>query len=550
MPASILCCRGPRKEEHDYEHEQEHEHDRKEDMADPRRVVLIMTDTQRTDMLGCYGNPDMKTPHLDALASQGIRFDRAYICQPVCGPARAAIFTGTWPHSNGSWANCLPLGANVRTIGQRLRGHAIHTAYVGKWHLDGSDYFGTGRCPDGWDPAYWYDMRNYLEELPEADRLRSRKPAANREGTVTENLTFGHRCSNRAIDFLARHGSEDFFLVVSYDEPHHPCLCPPPYSEMYRGYEFPKSPNVWDRLDGKPEHQRVWAREGTGSFSALGEGACPPIAETRGQAPRSKPNGEPVPWADFLGCNSFVDSEIGRVLGAIERHAPEALVVYTSDHGDALWSHGITNKGPAMYDEITRVPFIVRWPGVSAAGTVCPHPVSHIDLVPTILDAFGLPIPKTLEGGSMLAAFRDPQVRPNEAIFIEFGRYEVDHDGFGGFQPIRAVFDGRYKLVVNLLTSDELYDLQSDPPEMNNLIESAAHAAIRNALHDRLLDWMNRTRDPFRGYTWERRPWRTDARPSTWRYTAMTRQRENEPDEPRQLDYDTGLAMKEATRLK
>ena len=497
-------------------------------MGDRRRIVLIMTDTQRTDMLGCYGNRDMKTPHLDALASQGIRFDRAYTCQPVCGPARAAMFTGTWPHSNGSWANCLPLGDTVRTIGQRLRDHGLHAAYIGKWHLDGGDYFGTGRCPEGWDAAYWYDMRNYLEELPEADRLRSRKAETNREGTVTEDFTFGHRCSNRAIDFLGKHCAEDFFLVVSYDEPHHPWLCPPPYSEMYRDYEFPKSRNVWDRLEGKPEHQRVWA----GATLQQDKGAL-----------KVRP-------ADFLGCNSFVDHEIGRVLEAIDRHAPDALVIYTSDHGDAMWSHGITNKGPAMYDEIARVPFLVRWPGVSAPGTVCPHPVSHIDLVPTILDALRLPIPRTLEGGSMLTAFRDPSVRPNEAIFIEFGRYEVDHDGFGGFQPIRAVFDGRHKLVINLLTSDELYDLQSDPPEMNNLIESAAHAAIRDALHDRLLDWMNRTRDPFRGYYWERRPWRTDARPATWRYTAMTRQRENEDDEPRQLDYDTGLPMKEATRPK
>ncbi len=136
----------------------------------------------------------------------------------------------------------------------------------------------------------------------------------------------------------------------------------------------------------------------------------------------------------------------------------------------------------------------------------------------------------------MLEAFENPAARPNQAVFMEFGRYEVDHDGFGGFQPVRAAFDGRHKLVVNLLTSDELYDLQADPHEMANLIDSPAHAAIRNALHDRLLDWMNRTRDPFRGYHWERRPWRADARPATWRYTAMTRQRENEADEPRQLD--------------
>ena len=203
-----------------------------------------------------------------------------------------------------------------------------------------------------------------------------------------------------------------------------------------------------------------------------------------------------------------------------------------------------------MFDEITRIPFLVRWPGQAPAAAVCPHPVSHIDLTPTVLDYFGLGVPGRLEGRSMLANFRDPARRQNDAVFIEFCRYEVGHDGFGGFQLIRCAFDGRYKLAINLLTSDELYDLQEDPHEMANLIESPAHTAVRDALHDRLLDWMNRTRDPFRGYYWERRPWRADARPATWRYTSMTRQRENEADEPRQLDYDTGLAMGKATRPK
>ncbi len=134
-------------------------------MPQPRQLVLIVTDTQRTDMLGCYGHADMHTPCLDRLAAEGMRFTSAYTCQPVCGPARAAIFTGVYPHSNGSWANSMALEANGKTIGQRLSDRDIHTAYIGKYHLDGGDYFGMGRCPDGWDPAYWYDMRCYLEEL-------------------------------------------------------------------------------------------------------------------------------------------------------------------------------------------------------------------------------------------------------------------------------------------------------------------------------------------------------------------------------------------------
>jgi uncharacterized sulfatase len=371
-------------------------------------------------------------------------------------------------------------------------------------------------------------MRNYLEELSPEDRLRSRTPAINRDPDLTEYFPYAHRCSDRAVDFLTKHNQEDFVLVVSYDEPHHPFVCPEPYASMYDDYVFPKSPNVWDRLEGKPEHQRVWSGEGMA---------------------KDKDSLE-IKRADFFACNSYVDYEIGRVIDAIDQFAPGALVIYTADHGDHMESHSLNNKGAAMYDEITNIPFIVRWNGQAPAGAVCHSPVSHISVTPTIMEAMGLEVPPTLEGSSVLETFRDPGVRKDDAVFIEFGRYEVDHDGFGGFQPIRAVFDGRYKLVINLLTSDELYDLQGDPYEMTNLIESDSHIETRDRLHDRLLAWMDDTRDPFRGYYWERRPWRADARPATWDYTGMTRQRESDGYEPRQLDYSTGLEMDKAVRSK
>jgi len=315
---------------------------------------------------------------------------------------------------------------------------------------------------------------------------------------------------------------------VSYDEPHGPFLAPRRFADMYRDYDFPKSPNVWDTLEGKPEHQRLWAG--------------PSLAQDKDALRIRRPR--------YFGCNSFVDYEIGRVIHAIDEHAPGAMVVYTSDHGDFLHSHSLDNKGAAMYEEITNIPFIVRWPGQAPQGAVSRQLVSHIDVVPTILDAMGLRRPASLEGRSLLPMVRRPDTPVNETVFMEFGRYEIDHDGFGGFQPIRCAFNGRHKLVINLLDRDELYDLQEDPYEMTNLIDLAAHAAVRDRLHDRLLDWMDETRDPFRGYQWERRPWRTDAPPASFHCSGMTRQRENEEYEPRQLDYDTGLPMVEATRQK
>jgi uncharacterized sulfatase len=491
----------------------------------PRQVILLMTDTQRRDMLACYGNPTMVTPNLDRLASQGLRFTRAYTCQPVCGPARAAIFTGTWPHTNGQWANNIGLVDTIKTLGQRLSENGILAGYIGKWHVDAFDYFGRGEAPPGWDPATWYDMRNYLEELSPEDRLRSRKAATNREH-IHADFTFAHRCSDRAIDFLQQHKNDDFLLVVSYDEPHGPFLCPPPYCDMYKDYRFPASQNLADNLQNKPDPHRVWAGPKAGDA-----------------------NTPPLKSPDFFGCNSFVDAEIGRVLDAIDQHAKDALVIYTADHGDALLSHRLVGKGPAMYEEITGIPFLVRWPGNVQPNTVCPHLASHIDITPTILDAFNLGVPASLEGQSMLSLFKNPAAPLRDNIFIEWGRYEIDHDGFGGFQPIRCIVSGHLKLVINLLTTDELYDLEKDPQEMTNLIDSPDYAARRDQLHNHLLDWMNDTRDPFRGYYWERRPWRKDARPATYGYTRYRREKHPEAGEKVPLDYNTGLEVKEMNIL-
>ena len=294
---------------------------------------------------------------------------------------------------------------------------------------------------------------------------------------------------------------------------------------MYEHYRFPMGKALDDDLRSKPEHQKVWSRNDR--------------------------NAHPSSAADYFGCNSFIDGEIGRVLSAIQQFAPKSLVLYTSDHGDMLGRHGIRGKGPAMYDDITNIPLLVSWPGRTPGGPVCDHPVSHINIAPSLLEYYGITCSKIIEGVGILKCFEDPTVRINREIFMEFGRYEIDHDGFGGFQPIRCIYDGRYKLAVNLLTTDELYDLQEDPDELYNRIEAPEYAGIRNNLHDRLFDWMNSTRDPFRGCCWFNRPWRTGVPRPNWDSTGMTRQREeDERYEKRQLDYLTGMEMTHAVRKK
>lgn len=490
-----------------------------------KKVILIMTDTQRTDMLGCYGNPAMHTPNLDSLAAEGVQFEKAYTTQPVCQPARSAIFTGSYPHSCAGWSNCMGLSDNVQNIGKRLTDQGIHSAYIGKWHLDGGDYFGLGVCPDGWDEAYWYDMRCYLEELTEEERYLSRQVESIEKYNIREEFTYGHRCSDRAIDFLKNHQDEDYFLVVSYDEPHGPHLCPKKYTDLYQDYEIPKKKNMSDTLENKPAHHRIWAGDDYGRAAKEDFHLCP---------------------KEFLGCNTFVDFEIGRVLDAVKEFADDSVIIYTSDHGDMMYSHSLTGKGPAMYEEITHIPMLIKGFGKGKNH----NPVSHINLAPTIFDILGVPKTKMFEGNSILPELTDKSTRVNDYIFMEFGRYEVDHDGFGGYQPVRAAFDGRYKLVINLMDTDEFYDLELDPEEMNNEIHNPEYDNDKKRLHKAILDQMYETRDPFRGYYWENRHWNPDTTYQTWDSRKMTRQRENEEYEPRQLDYGTGLPIREAVRVK
>jgi uncharacterized sulfatase len=190
-----------------------------------------------------------------------------------------------------------------------------------------------------------------------------------------------------------------------------------------------------------------------------------------------------------------------------------------------------------MYQEITWMPLLIEQPQRAEAGTINTTTVSHIDLLPTMLELAGLDVPPILEGQSIV-----PQLQgandPGKSAFIEFQRYEIEHDSWGGFQPVRCVVQGPYKLVINLLHTDELYDLDQDPAENDNLIDHPDYANLRDTLHDRLLDWMYEKRDPFRGPCWERRPWR-DTRRLQWK--GKFRPRPADGYAPEVRDYDTGL---------
>ncbi len=487
-------------------------------MTNPNQIIFILTDTQGANVIGCYGRSEMRTPNLDCLAAEGIRFDKAYTCQPVCGPARSAIFTGLYPHSNGVLGNDMSPVLDAKTIGQRLATNGVRTGYIGKWHLDGTDYFGNGLCPEGWDPEYWFDGRCYLDSLADDNERGLSREVLKSEDMekhgLDENFTMAHRIVDRAIDFIKRYREEDFFLVVSIDEPHHPFICPKGFHAAFEGFDFQLGPNASDPLENKPQSQRDWSRH-TGLFDS----------------PETVHRNEP-----YFACNSYCDYEIGRVLQTIEDEIPDALTIYTSDHGDMLGAHRLKGKGPVMYDEIANIPFIVRWKGVAPEATVFKNPISHIDLVPTFLEFYGLECPEILQGDSLLPLFRDPGGYSRDAAFIEFNRFELDHDGFGAFSPIRCIVTERFKLALNLLDIDELYDLEADRGEMVNQIENPEYREIRDTLHDSIIVWQDRTRDPMRGPHWKNRSWRNQGSLS---WGGPTRPRPFDGYNPHTLLYDT-----------
>jgi uncharacterized sulfatase len=493
--------------------------------------VFIMTDTQGANVISAYGDKRVHTPRVDALAAQGVRFERAYTTCPVCTPARAGIFSGQYPSSVGAWANELPLYTTTRTMGQRFRDAGYRTPYIGKWHLSGQDYFDSGICPDGWEDAYWYDGRRYLSELSDEEIRIWRQELPTTEGALKHDIppsfTWANRISQRAIRFLAEDARRDqpFCLVLSYDEPHHPCAAPARYVEKYKDLVWDPGPsrNEQDSPGSPISHRRK-----RGEFRSQAE-----YVDGR------------LHYPPYFASNEYVDAEIGSVIDAVDRYAPDnTWIIYTSDHGDYLGAHGMSGKGLVMYDEAARIPLIVRPPrNIDAPrGVVDQTLASHVDILPTMLDLAGMEVYPIFAGQSLRANLLEGRQDPDKPVVVEWNRADVDvHDMLGLF-PVRCYIRNGLKLVINLLDKDELYDLKTDSHEMSNRIDDPALAAQRDRMHDELIDWMNNTSDPFRGPQWCERPWHRSDRLLARGHAHM---RPADGYLPPTLEYFTGKPLKQ-----
>ncbi len=467
-------------------------------------IVFVLTDTSSRHNLGCYGDPAAQTPNADRLAAEGVRFDRSYSSSPVCTPARGCVFTGLHAPVNGAWYNDATPYSNVPLMGEIFSDAGVRVGYTGKWHLDGGLYFGYGQAQGGFPQRWWYDGRRYLDDLgPERAAAYRRFGRLGfeekRQAAFATGDCWGHRIVDRAIDFLETAGDEPFLLCVAFDEPHAPYMCPTEFLDRIDAERMEIRPNVNAPLEDKPAHQRICA-----------EGHDNTPEDLRSH------------YRTYAACASFLDAELGRLVDTVDRlHGDDTIVVFTTDHGEQAGSHGCWGKGYTFYEENVHTPLIVRGPGVRS-GASCDALVGQVDLMPTFCELAGIETPGHLQGRSFAPCLTDPSAEVNDAVLITYTRFGNDGEPAGDdrdrealelkrtqeFYPKRAIVSGRYKLVVNLMDTDELYDLEADPYEMSNLIGDPARSADRDRLHDRLLDELVATRDPMRCRAWRDRPWR------------------------------------------
>jgi arylsulfatase A-like enzyme len=450
-----------------------------------RNVLAILTDQHRADTLGAYGNPTVRTEHLDALAASGTRFDRWYTPTAICTPARASVLTGAAPFRHKLLANYErnvgyqeDLPERSFTFSQALRGAGYNCGLIGKWHAGTHklrDHYGfDGAELEGWHNDVDHpDYLAFLEErgLPGyeiSDQMRGTLPNGGPGNLLAARLhqpveaTFEYYLAERTIELLRRYAEDlrssdtPFYLALHFFGPHLPYTVPTEYFDMYDPEQIELPASVQETFSDKPPVQANYSAHWT--FDTMSE------ADSRKLI------------AVYWGYVTLIDEQIGRVLAAAEELGlmDSTAVLFSSDHGEFTGSHRLHDKGPAMYEDIYRTAGIVRVPG-APAGQVRQEFVSLLDTTATVLDWCGLDPAPAVDSRSLLPLVNGEQVDWDPAIVCEFHGHHFPH-------PQRMLRTDRYKLVINPDSVNELYDLETDPHELHNRYSHPEMVAVRAEL--------------------------------------------------------------------
>lgn len=438
-------------------------------------LLLIHSDQHRFDCVGANGHQRVQTPNLDRLAAEGLNFTHAFCPVPLCVPARNSLLHGQWPTTHLAIANWdteapRPARGGLPSYSQALRDAGYRLGYVGKWHLhEQLDARAYGF--HDYVPEEEYDAWRAAEGLPPRPRHNGWFGELDPHiGPEASRLAWGADQAIRLLEEYGAHGTP-FFVRWDPSEPHLPNVVPEPFHSRYPPATIPPWPSFPDPLTGKPyiqaQQRRTWRVDGWGWRE------WSPIVSR------------------YLGEISLLDAQVGRLLATLDRLglARDTLVIYTTDHGDLCGGHGMIDKHFIMYDDVVRVPLLMRWPGAIQPGSRCEAFVSHsIDLAATFCEVAGVPVPATFQGRSLVPLL-DGADDSRADIFTTY------HGNQFGLYGQRMVRDRRWKYVWNATAEDELYDLGSDPAELRNLAIDARYADELRRLRRRLVAWMEETGD-------------------------------------------------------
>ncbi len=422
-------------------------------------LLFVFADQLRAQTMGCYGDNQVKTPNLDALAASGIRFGHAYSNSPVCTPARGSLLTGNFPLSHGAVVNDVPLASDCTSIAHVLKDSGYATGYIGKWHLDGvpRDRFTPPERRFGFD--YWrvwncshayLNAKYYADNPDEPIEVEGYEPIAQ---------------TDLALEFIETNQEKPWCLYLSWGPPHDPYdQVPQKYLDMYDPDEIKLRGNVPDTAK-----------------------------DNKGQGWRQDPY---LGHAGYYAHMTALDDQMGRLMEKLEQLqlADDTIVVFTSDHGDMLWSHGRRNK-QRPYSESIDVPLLVRWPAELPQGAICDGIIGLTDLAPTLLSLMDREFPEPVHGTDLSSMCYNPLETGLTSCFI-MDLIPVDQNV--GEDPWRGVRTQRYTYVENPQRQvTHLFDNVVDPLQLHNLADDYAGSDLVQHLGGELQRWLDHAEDPF-----------------------------------------------------
>ena len=485
-------------------------------MGDRPNILLITSDQQHWSTLGCL-NPEIDTPHLDRLADAGTLFERAYCPNPTCTPTRASMITGKYPSQHGAWSLGTKLSEAEHTVGEDFQAAGYRTSLVGKAHfqpLQATEEFSSLESyPILQDLDFWRDFsgpfygfervclaRNHADEAHvgqhyalwmEEQGLANwrdyyRPPTGSNANQrhrweIPEEYHYDTWIAEEICSQLDEYGEngENFFLWASFFDPHPPYLVPAPWDQMYDPVALTVPAISPGEHDANPPHFRM-TQEEKPDFSAWREsgfgihGYNSHLHDREAMAKNI---------AIYYAMVSLMDKYIGQILDRLESRglADNTLVVFTTDHGHLFGQHGMIAKGGFHYEDLIRLPYIVRAPGQVPAGRRSQALQSLVDLPVSFLSWAGIEVPR-----SMVGVDQGPVWRGETAAVRDHCIVENHHEPTT--IHIKTYVEDRYKLTIYFQRDyGELFDLSADPGEVNNLWDSPEHQGLQAELTRKLL---------------------------------------------------------------